>query len=186
MAIRREADSKFEVTFYDSLQETPETAKTEVRRLLTLLVNLVGHDKFSQQELPLQAKPVIQTDGWSCGYHCCHRLEEEYRQFRGEGKVHGYQKVNDTRLELNKWVKSLLEVKIKAAPQEAAPPKEASSTSSSSNSVAPPLPPPLQAAPPATVLAAKPTGKYGCSKCRSSIVGCLMCNPEKMYRHASK
>ena len=86
LAIRREADSKFEVTFYDSLQETPETAKTEVRRLLTLLVNLVGHDKFSQQELPLPTKPVIQVDGWSCGYHSLHRLEDEYRQFRKKAK----------------------------------------------------------------------------------------------------
>jgi hypothetical protein len=183
LALSREADCKFEIIFYDSLEQTPETAKTEVRRLLTLLFNLLGYDKFSQQELPLPAKPVIQTDGWSCGYHCCHRLEEEYRQFRGEGKVHGYQKVNETRLELNKFLKSLLDVKVRAAPPKAAPPKEACSSSSS---VPPPLPPPLESAPPATVLAAVPTGLYGCSKCRQSPVGCLMCNPEKMYRHASK
>ena len=156
-----------------------------MRRLLTLLFNLLGYDKFSEPELPVPTKPVIQTDGWSCGYHCSHRLEEEYRQFRGEGKVHGYQKVKETRLELNKWLKASMEVKIRAAPPKAAPPKETSSASSSS-SAPPPLPPPYESAPPATVLAAKPTGKYGCSKCRSSLVGCLMCNPEKMYRHASK
>ncbi len=185
MTLRREAGSKFEITFYDSLEQTPDTAKTEVRRLLTLVFNVLGYDKFSQQELPIPAKPVIQTDGWSCGYHCCHRLEEEYRQFRGEGKVHGYQKVNETRLELNKWLKVLKEVKVKEAAPKAAPPKEASSTSSSS-SVPPPLPPQSESAPPATVLAAVPTGSYGCGKCRHSPSGCLMCNPEKMYRHASK
>ena len=69
----------------------------------------------------------------------------------------------------------------KAAAPKAAPPKEASSTSSSS------VPPPSsESALPATVLAAIPTGKYGCSKCRYRVAGCLACNPEKMYRHASK
>jgi hypothetical protein len=124
----------------------------------------------------------------------------EYRQFRGEGKVHGYQKVKESRLELNKWLKALLEVKVRPEPPKAAPEKKASSTSSSSSvpppkeasstssssSVPPPLPPPSEAAPPAVVLAAKPTGKYGCSKCRHTVVGCLACNPEKMHRHASK
>ena len=185
LTLRREADSKFDVTFYDSLEQTPETAKTEVRRLLTLLFNLIGYDKFSQDELPLPTKPVIQPDGWSCGYHCCHMREEEYRQFRGEGKVHGYQKVKETRLELNKWLKVLLDVKVKAGPPKAAPPKEASSTRSCS-SVPTPLPPPLEPAPPAQVLAANATGVYGCSKCRGATAGCLKCNPEKMYRHASK
>jgi hypothetical protein len=200
LVLRREADSKFEISFYDSLSETPETAKIEVRRLLTLLFNMLGSDKFSEPELPLPTKPVLQTDGWSCGYHCAHRLEEEYRQFRGEGKVHGYQKVKESRLELNKWLKALLEVKVRPEPPKAAPEKKASSTSSSSSvpppkkasstssssSVPPPLPPPSEAAPPAVVLAAKPTGKYGCSKCRHAVNGCLACNPEKMYRHASK
>jgi hypothetical protein len=186
LALRRDADSKFDISFYDSLQETPETAKTEVRRLLTLLLNMLGCDKFSEPELPVPTKPVIQTDGWSCGYHCSHRLEEEYRQFRGEGKVHGYQKVKETRLELNKWLKALMQVKVRAEPPKAAPPKEASNTSSSSSVAPPPLSQPPQAAPPAKVLAALPTGKYGCSKCRGSTAGCLMCNPEKMYRHASK
>jgi hypothetical protein len=185
LTLRREAGSKFDITFYDSLVQTPETAKTEVRRLLTLLFNLLGHDKFSQNELPLPTKPVIQPDGWSCGYHCCHRIEEEYRQFRGEGKLHGYQKVKETRLELNKWLKVLLDTKVKAGPPKASPLKEASSTSSCSSGP-PPLPPPLEPAPPAPVLAAKATGEYGCSKCRGAVVGCLKCNPEKMYRHASK
>ena len=120
LVLRRAANSKFEISFYDSLSETPETAKTEVRRLLTLLLNMLGSDKFSEPELPLPTKPVLQTDGWSCGYHFSHRLEEEYRQFRGEGKVHGYQKVKETRLELNKWVKALLEVKVTQEPPKAA------------------------------------------------------------------
>ncbi len=197
LVLRRAEGSKFEISFYDSLSETPETAKIEVRRLLTLLLNMLGSDKFSEPELPLPIKPVLQADGWSCGYHCSHRLEEEYRQFRGEGKVHGYQKVKETRLELNKWVKALLEVKVRPEPQKAAPEKKASSSSSvlppkeassssSSSSVPPPLPPPFDAALPAAVLAAQPTGLYGCSKCRHAVNGCCACNPEKMYRHASK
>ncbi len=140
LVLRREADSKFEISFYDSLSETPETATIEVRRLLRLLLNMLGSDKFSEPELSVPTKPVIQTDGWSCGYHASHRLEEEYRQFRGEGKVHGYQKVKETRLELNKWVKASLEVKVRPELPKAAPEKKASSTSSSSS-----VPPPKEA-----------------------------------------
>ena len=65
--------------------------------------------------MPKPVKEVVQTDGWSCGFHVCHRLEEEYKQFRGEGFRRVYSKPDETRLELNKWAKSLLDSKAKAA-----------------------------------------------------------------------
>ena len=54
----------------------------------------------------------------------------------------------------------------------------------------PPLPPPasepVPLPAPGPVLAALPTGSYGCSKCRWSQAGCLSCNAEKALKYSLK
>ncbi len=106
--------------------------------------------------MPAPDTKVQQTDGWSCGYHVCHRIEEQYKEFRGEGQVHNHSNVEETRQELNKWIKALMDVKSKQ--REGESPGRPGKTSSSSSSALklPPLPPPSQP-PPANVGAAKAT-----------------------------
>ena len=184
LTAQREQGEKFEVSYFDSLSQPSISAQGEARRLFTLLYNLLGVSKFAETELPVPDTAVNQADGWSCGYHVCHRMEEQYRRFRGEGMTRIYNKPDETRQELNKWVKVLLDQKIREGGAA-----KAGGTSSSSSTPLPPPPLPPPALPPTVAGPAKagqPTGVYGCPRCRHRESGCLSCNPEKMLRHAEK
>jgi hypothetical protein len=131
----RQADELFKVEFIDSLGKPASSARQEGQRLFKLIVGLVGAEQFSTAELPETQNPVLQTDGHSCGLHVCNRLEESYRKFRGEGERRVYRTIEETRQDVNKWVKCLSEFQVtEAEAKKKGKEKKGAETSSASSS----------------------------------------------------
>jgi len=104
-------------------------------------------------------------------------MEEEFREWRGEGKTRVYRSAEEGRQQLNKWVDCLAKHKaammVKKGGEASELPEQ-------------PLPPPLEEEPPAVPKAGTPGGEWGCYKCRYRITGCGQCCPWKAARYHTK
>ncbi len=184
LTVQKQKNEKFKVSYFESLGLPSVAAQSEARQLFALLYNLIGASKFEDDELPVPDTSVRQADGWSCGYQVCHRIEEQYKQFRGESRFRIYNKPDETRQELNKWVKAVMDTNAREGGAAMGGEAAAIGGESSSNKLPPPPLPPPPPGPVGPVKAERPTGLYGCSRCRYSERGCASCCTEKMLRMA--
>ncbi|MCP4242190.1 MAG: hypothetical protein GY772_16670 [bacterium] len=172
LVLSRETGETFQAVRHDSLSPGSANAALAAQTVFDFVRACIGPEKFSQSVLPAATTLVTQTDGWSCGFHTVSRLEEAYRQFRGEGWKRVYTQPNQARVSLNRWLANVLQAVQPKAPlgPPPAPPPETD----------PPEPLPL----PGQEQAAAPSGLWGCSRCRFSKAGCLSCCPEKQLKAA--
>jgi len=182
--LRQPGSKAFSASHFDSLGQVHANCRSQAESIHQFLLFL---GLTAEPELGLTQQPVLQTDGWSCGYHCLNRLEELYRQFRGEGQKRVYTKIEDRRQQVNRFAASTKEACSSAAAKAAA--KAAAAKAAPLGP--PPLPPPASDPPPllpqaGLPKAAMPSGVWGCSRCKFAQTGCLSCCPEKMLRHACK
>ena len=76
----REAGSVFMPKYYDSLAVDQPECRAQAAERLAMLSHILGAEAVAQTELPATERPVVQKDGYSCGYHTLSRMEEAYRQ----------------------------------------------------------------------------------------------------------
>ena len=163
---------EFTVKYQDSLRQEHPHCRARAESILACLQHL--QVPVSQDGMPETELTVWQGDGWSCGFHTLNRQEEQFRQFRGEGLYRVYTTPEQRRQPLNRLCQHLQEFfkPVPEAPLSAAQPPPAVSSSQAGPL---PLPPPPAKEP-----------EYGCSKCRHSKKGCLMCNPEQAVRYVAR
>jgi hypothetical protein len=167
---RKQGDMTFQVRWYDSLPNSPNTAKQSAQLHLDAIVSCLRPHPVKTCVLPASETCRKQTDGHSCGPFSLIFAEQEIRQFRGEGLKIVEAKPREIVDNLNKIVKAVkgFQVKKKPAPVPAA-------------KAPPPLPPPPL--PPPVLPAGDPApldlDVSGCSKCIYCKKGCLQCNPGK-------
>ena len=147
------AEQTWQAAWYDSLWGTCQTARDQAQKVHSYINKCLGQ---AESALPQPSKPVIQADGWSCGYRCMNRTEEAYGTFRQSGMRRAYRSPDEARMELNKWVDSLLlHQKSKTAKKD----KEIKVE----KDVSKPKPAVVPEDPPKPALASNLLEEYGCS-----------------------
>jgi len=176
---RQQDEEQLRTRYYDSLPTPSELCRKKAMIIHSIVHFLLGSKVEPGFPSTVQC-PVKQKDGWSCGFHVMNRMEEEWREWRGEGKWRVYRSIEECRKELNKWIECIAKHKLAKSLKKG---EEAGLTPPP-----PVLPPPqlLEEEPPAVPLAATPGGTHGCSKCRWSTGGCHMCNSWKADKYYSK
>ena len=87
--------------------------------------HIQGNDVDTQvekNEFPKILQPVIQKDAWSCGYHVLARVEECFREWRGEGVRRVYATPRELWESMNRWIDMLLKFKSNEELKKAGPP----------------------------------------------------------------
>ena len=134
--------------YYDSLPYPGSGAcRVKAAALLTVVAGLLPEGSCPGV-LPDTEVPFVQTDGFSCGFHCVARMEEAFCEFRGQKLYRCYKSVSEIRKSVNAFVQTLLAFKRQQAKKPAGPPLPP-----------PPTPPPPLEAPPPPILAARQTNR---------------------------
>ena len=179
--------NKLSVTYRDSLRKPSAACLQKAHVALSFLLHVIGSDKVVQHVLPELAPSTQQDDVHSCGFYCLTWMEEDYREFRGEGRYRLPENYLHKAADLSKWFKNLLAASSHAKQAKAAALAKAGL----------PDPPPLADAPPAAPAqpavplplpgAPKSSSEvFGCSRCKYASIGCLSCNPAKTAKWLAK
>ena len=168
LRMQREADSQWQMRYYDTLPSPSQSAYEKSTQLLKLVLETA---KADSQGLPAPCNFYKQKDGFSCGLWVLLYLEKELRQWSGEAAQATKPEPEKVADRLNRWVKFLLTSQaVEQMRQEAA----ADQRSARKQEAAEPDP-------------GEPVEHvWGCSKCRGTKTGCKDCNPAKALRFCSK
>jgi hypothetical protein len=123
LTVCKTAGQRMSMQYFDSLKKPSQACREEAAALNSLMQTLTSQDLWDSTVLPQASVPAVQTDNWSCGWHCLSRAEEKVRQFRGEGITRCYrtakQWVEDTNKVLSQLSKQKETDKKKADKQAA-------------------------------------------------------------------
>ena len=170
LCMQREADSQWQMRYYDTLPSPSQSAYEKSRQLLKLVLETA---KADSQGLPAPCNFYKQKDGFSCGLWVLLYLEKELRQWSGEAAQATKPEPEKVADRLNRWVKFLLTSQAVEQMRQEAAADQPSARKQEAAEPEPPLPPP--AAPPGP---GEPVEHvWGCSKCRGTKTGCKDCNP---------
>ena len=174
--------NKWVAVYRDSLPTPSERCRDQAVIAHSMVAQLLGADSLASLSMPPVQKDSQQQpgDNTSCGFHVIAWTESEYRRLRGEGQYRLSENWRDKAESLTAFYKNAMLLK---KPAPSAPPALPAADS------LPTMPPPKN--PPKTPLqvAGRPkalSATFGCSKCRYSKTGCLLCCPEKAQRYADR
>lgn len=180
-----EEEGQYSCEYFDSIEKVVNSTRNAARQL----VPIVGHILETEITFPEKTEcRSRQLDSWSCGFHVMTTLEEEVREQRGEGRTVVQRTVGETRKLCNEWIECLLKWRKQEEKRHKQGEASAASDVAMPPAASPPLPPPVQEPEPGDFVpkAAKPSGVWGCYRCRYRITGCLSCCPEKMDRYCER
>ena len=139
LCMQREADSQWQMRYYDTLPSPSQSAYEKSRQLLKLVLETA---KADSQGLPAPCNFYKQKDGFSCGLWVLLYLEKELRQWSGEAAQATKPEPEKVADRLNRWVKFLLTSQAVEQMRQEAAADQPSARKQEAAEPEPPLPPP--------------------------------------------